>query len=368
MTWLGLRFALREPTQFALTAGGLACAVVLTVFLAGVYRSTLYSSLSYVSGAEADVWVGRQGSWNLMRSSGVLHGSVGRRILEMDGVEDVEPVLVAFLAGEVGELRRTLMVLGVEADAEAARPRHVRAGNAIPGHGEIVVDRAFASRAGVGLGDTVTLAEHALTVSGITDDTNLLVTQYCFVARSDLVAAVGLGDIASFFLVRAAPGWRRDLASRVEHHIEGVAAFDRETFIANNREEVESGFLPVLWAIALLGLVVGGSIVAIMTYAAVLERREDYVVLAAIGAGPAVRFSIVMQQAMVAALVGAVVGLAVLFLLQSVLPTVVPELQLRLEPWIAGVAIVGAMAMAAAGAAIPGRVATRFAPLEALRK
>jgi ABC-type antimicrobial peptide transport system permease subunit len=123
-----------------------------------------------------------------------------------------------------------------------------------------------------------------------------------------------------------------------------------------------------LWAIALLGLVVGGSIVAIMTYAAVLEKREDYVILAAIGAGRAVRFSVVMQQAMVAALVGAVVGLAVLFVLQSVLPTLVPELELRLELWIAGVAVVGAMAMAATGAALPGRIATRFAPLEALRR
>jgi predicted lysophospholipase L1 biosynthesis ABC-type transport system permease subunit len=244
----------------------------------------------------------------------------------------------------------------------------VRAGHAIPGQGEIVIDHAFARRAGVGLGDTVTLAGHALTVSGITDDTNLLVTQYCFVALRDLVAAVGLGDIASFFLVRAAPGWGRDLARRVESRIDGVAAFDRETFIANNREEIESGFLPVLWAIALLGLVVGGSIVAIMTYAAVLEKREDYVLLAAIGAGAAVRFSVVLQQAMVAAVTGGIVGVGALVVLQSTLPMLVPELQLRLEAWICVLAIVGAMAMAAAGAVIPGRVATRFAPLEALRR
>jgi ABC-type antimicrobial peptide transport system permease subunit len=105
-----------------------------------------------------------------------------------------------------------------------------------------------------------------------------------------------------------------------------------------------------------------------MTYAAVLEKREDYVLLAAIGAGAAVRFSVVLQQAMVAAVTGGIVGVGALVVLQSTLPMLVPELQLRLEAWICVLAIVGAMAMAAAGAVIPGRVATRFAPLEALRR
>jgi len=368
MTWIGFHFALREPVRFGLTAFGLACAVVLTVFLAGVYQGVVHGSLSYIADADADVWVGRPGSWNLMRSSGLLSGTVGERLREVQGVESVEPVLAALLPAEVGQLRRTLLVVGLEETARSARPRRVLEGLAVPGTGEVVIDRAFATRAGVWVGDTISLARHPLTVAGVTDDTNLLVTQYAFVARRDLLRAVGLVDGATFFLVRTESAAGVELAAGIEEHVRDVAAYDRVTFLANNREELESGFLPVLWAIAVLGLVVGVSVVSIMTYTAVLDKREDYVLLAAIGARRAVRFSIVMQQALLAAAVGGLAGLGLLAVLQRSLPALVPELSLRVEPWIGAAALAGALVMAAIGAVLPGRVATRLTPLEALRR
>ncbi len=368
MTWIGFHFALREPVRFGLTAFGLACAVVLTVFLAGVYQGVVHGSLSYIADADADVWVGRPGSWNLMRSSGLLPGSVGERLREVRGVRSVEPILAALLPAQVEQLRRTLLVVGLEGAARLARPRRVLEGIAVPGTGEIVIDRAFATRAGVGLGDTIALAGHSLTVAGVTDDTNLLVTQYAFVTRRDLLRAVGLVDGATFFLVRTEAAAGAGLAAALEEHVGGIAAYDRATFLANNREELESGFLPILWAIAVLGLVVGVSVVSIMTYTAVLDKREDYVLLAAIGAGRAVRFSVVMQQALLAAAVGGLAGLGLLAALQRSLPTIVPELSLRVEPWIGAAAFGGALVMAAVGAVFPGRIASQLTPLEALRR
>ncbi|UCG86476.1 MAG: hypothetical protein JSW71_21690 [Gemmatimonadota bacterium] len=368
MTWIGVHFALREPVRFGLTGCGLACAVVLMVFLTGVYEGGVSGSLSYIADTDADVWVGRPGSWNLMRSSGILPGSVGERLREVEGVESVEPILAALLPAVVGQLRRSLLVIGLEDTARSARPRRVLDGLAVPGIGEIVIDRAFAMRAGVGLADTIALAGYPLAVAGITDDTNLLVTQYAFVSRLDLLGAVGLGDGATFFLVRTESADGAGLAATIEQQVGGVAAYDRATFLANNREELESGFLPVLWVIAVLGLVVGVSIVSIMTYTAVLDKRQDYVLLAAIGAGRAVRFSIVMQQALLAAIVGSLAGLGFLAALHRSLPVMVPELPLRVEPWIGATAVAGALLMAAIGAVFPGRVATQLTPLEALRR
>jgi putative ABC transport system permease protein len=368
MIRIGFHFALREPVRFSLTVCGLACAVVLTVFLAGVYQGVVRGSLSYIADSEADVWVGRPGSWNLMRSSGLLSGSVGERLRGVRGVESVEPILAALLPAEVGQLRRTLLVVGLEDSARLARPRRVLEGLAVPRTGELVIDRAFATRAGIGLGDTIELAGHPLRIAGITDDTNLLVTQYAFVARRDLLSAVGLADGATFFLVRTEPMVGTEPATVLEERVAGIAAYDRATFLANNREELESGFLPVLWAVAVLGLIVGVSVVSIVTYTAVLDRREDYVLLAAIGAGRSVRFVIVMQQALLAAAVGGFAGLALLAALQRSLPTFVPELSLRVEPWIGAAAFAGALVMAAIGAVFPGRVATQLTPLEALRR
>jgi putative ABC transport system permease protein len=202
----------------------------------------------------------------------------------------------------------------------------------------------------------------------VTRGTNLLVTQYAFVSRTELLQAVGVSDRATFLLVRTAPLEASRVARAITDRVTNVEAFDRATFIANNRREIESGFLPILWAIALLGVIVGGSVVALMTYAAVLEKRADYVLLAAIGARRATRFGVVLQQAVLAAAAGGAAGIAALALIERVLPSIVPEIEFRLDPATTLAALVGAVTMAALGALIPGRLATRLPPLEALRR
>jgi ABC-type lipoprotein release transport system permease subunit len=299
--------------------------------------------LRYVEGVDAEVWVGRRGSWNLMRASGTLTGAKRDSVLAVPGVLTAEPILAGLLPAEVDGMRRTLLVIGLDSDAVAARPRGLAAGRSIPRGQEIVLDQAFARRAGLALGDTVSLADHRAQLVGVTRGTNLLVTQYAFVSRAELLEAVGVTDRATFLL-------------------------DRATFIANNRREIESGFLPILWAIALLGIVVGGSVVALMTYAAVLEKRADYVLLGAMGARPATRFGIVLQQAVLAAAAGGAVGIGGLVLLQQLLPSIVPEIEFRLDPGVTVAALAGAVTMAALGATVPGRLATRLPPLEALRR
>lgn len=55
MILLGLRYALRERARFTLTGIGVACSVVLSCFLAGVYRGGVRGSMSFVEDAEAVV-------------------------------------------------------------------------------------------------------------------------------------------------------------------------------------------------------------------------------------------------------------------------------------------------------------------------
>lgn len=367
MILLGFRYALRETTRFALTAGGLALAVVLSAFLAGVYRGVVHGSLSYINDVDAEVWVGRKGSWNLMRTSGLLPASRREDVLAVPGVEAVEPMLSALVAAEVNGMRRTLLVIGADPGGRSV-PRSLIAGHAEPRGKEIVADEAFVRRAGLALGDTFALGGHQVRLAGVTRGTNLLVTQYAFVERQELLDAVGVGDRATFLLVRTDPARAADVARDIAARVRNVEAFDRATFLANNRREIEAGFLPVLFIIALLGIAVGGAVVALMTYAAVLEKRADYVLLGAIGARPSTRFAVVLQEAVLASVVGGAVGLLALAGLEAGLPSLVPEVQLRLDTDLTAAAVGGAMVMAALGAMLPGRLAARLPPLEALRR
>jgi ABC-type antimicrobial peptide transport system permease subunit len=75
-----------------------------------------------------------------------------------------------------------------------------------------------------------------------------------------------------------------------------------------------------------------------------------------------------MQQSITAALVGAGLGLAALCLLARLLPSLVPEVELRIEPWLALAALAGSLLMAILGGLFPAHLATRVAPMEALRR
>ncbi|MBI5836395.1 MAG: ABC transporter permease [Candidatus Eisenbacteria bacterium] len=367
MILLGLRYAVRERTRSAITAAGVACAVVLTVFLAGVYCGAVRGSLGYIERADADLWVARPGTWNLMRPGGLLPVSARARLEAQPDVLSAEPVLTGLLPALVDGSPHTLLLVGLSGDARSGRPRRIESGRAVPGPGEIVIDRAFALRAARRVGDTLEVAGRQFRVAGTSRETNLLVTQYAFVRAADLDSLTGLRGMATFFLVRTAPGRAGEVARWLGHSRE-IVVFTRGEFLENNRREISSGFLPVLWAVALLGLAVGGMVVALMSYAAVLEKRADYALLAALGGSDARRLGVLLQQSLGASLAGAAVGLVLLVALEHLLPLLVPEIELQVGIPLAGAAVAGAVAMAVLGAWIPARLAVNVPPMEALRR
>ena len=368
MILLGFHYALRERTRFALTAAGVAAAVLLTVFLVGVYRGATRGSLSYIEGTGADVWVGRRGTWNLLRAGGMIPVKAKPLLEEIRGVVSAEPILESLLPAKLSDGRRTLLAIGLPAGASMSRPRHIEAGRAMPRRGEIVLDRAFAQRAGLHVGDRVELADRTFRIAGISRETNLLVTQYAFLRREDLESLLGVEGQATFFLLRVRHGESHAVVKRLERRSRLIAAFDRATFLENNHREIASGFLPVLAAMALIGLSIGAAVVALMTYTAVLEKRGDYALIGALGGGEGSRFLVVMQQSLAAAVAGALAGLVLLHVIGRLLPSMAPEVELVVEPWVAAAAILGALVTAAIGALVPAGIATSVAPMEALRR
>jgi putative ABC transport system permease protein len=351
-----------------LTAGGVASAVVLTVFLVGVYRGAERGSLSYVAGTGADVWIGREGTWNLMRSSGLLPGAAVQAVESLAGVRHVESLLAALLPAYLKGQERTLLVIGLTSDSRLAAPSDLAAGRSLPGPGEVIVDHAFAQRSRITVGDTLSLAQRVFRVVGISRQTNLLVTQYAFLPADDLRAILGLTDQSTFLLVKTDPGQNSAVTRRVNSQLPGIAAFERSEFLANNRREIASGFLPVLWTIAVLGLVAGCVVVGLTIYAAVLEKRKDYALLAALGSSARTRMGVVIQQAVAAAVMGGFAGLWILTACEKLLPHLVPEVEFQLEIPLAVFSLLGAVAMACAAAIPSARLAGRIPPTEAFKR
>jgi len=289
-------------------------------------------------------------------------------VAELPDVLSIEAISVALLPVGTSHASRTQLVVGLDPPAEAAMPRQMETGRAVPERGEIVVDRAFARRARIRLGESVSFADRWLKVVGITSGTNLLVTQYAFVHRSDLDGARGSEGEVSFLLVKTAPGRAGHLRRKILLDVDGAVAFTRTGFASNNRREIASGFIPVLWAVSVLGIGVGAVTVALLMYAAVLEKRMDYAVLGALGAGDGSRLLVVLQQTLAAGLAGAAAGAGALALLAWLLPAVVPEVTVQLDPSLLLAAGAGALVIAGLGAVPPAWAVLRTLPMEALRR
>ena len=71
---------------------------------------------------------------------------------------------------------------------------------------EIVLDKAFASKYKVEIGQSVIIHDNSLIVVGLSSGTNAFVTQYAFTSFNFTQSIIDLPGLTSFFIVKTSPG------------------------------------------------------------------------------------------------------------------------------------------------------------------
>lgn len=344
MVPLARRLLWDEKGRFAITVGGVAFMIVLVLFLFGVYYGVARGSTGYVRSSPADVWVSMKNSTNLLRSSSFMRASALEPLRGIDGVDDVSGLLRLIATAEVSGAPVTLFIFGFDPASPLARPS-VAAGTAQIERGDIVLDRAFAATHDLGVGDTLTVQERTFRVRGLSAGTNAMVAQFSFMTLADAQRLLGFPGVVSFGVLGLRPDARSDsVMAAVAARAPRLAAFAKETFVANTLREMETGILPILWTIALFGAVTGTTVLALLLYSAVQERREDYAVLSAVGAPHRYLQRLVLQQSLLAGLLGFGLGAALYLGGTPGLRRLVPSLELVLPP--SALALTFALALA----------------------
>jgi len=357
-----------QPQRLALTVGGVALCVILMLFLLSVYRGVAVGSIEYVSSSDADLWVLQRHAANILRSTSLLNERHGRVLRDNPGVESIAPVLFIIGGIETRAGLATTYFTGFDPALKRGGPPAIAAGRSVAADSEIVLDRSFAAKFGFRIGDRLTVKDQTLTVVGLSSGTNMFVIQYAFVTLERARLLAGIPDVVSAYQVRLKAGTNPDsVRAQVGRALADVAVYDRATFIANNRREMESGILPLLYVVALIGAVVLTAILSLILSVNVLERRKELAVMKALGAPSGFIPGLVIQQAFILAGTGTVLGIVLFFPLARLVERLAPEISTLSAPFHIGLVAVGAVVVSLVSSLVPiGRIRHVY-PLEVFR-
>lgn len=319
-----------QPLRLALTVGGVALCIVLMLFLLAIYRGVADGSVEYIRQNPADLWVLQDNATNILRGSSLISSDQIGAIARTPGVRTAAPVLFLLSTIRTGERVGTIFLTGYEPELGLGGPPQLAWGRRPQADDEIVLDRSFALKFGFKAGEEVDLQGRRLKIVGISRGTNAFVIQYAFVTLRFARKLIGVPGLATCVLVNVEPGAAMGpIREEICDVLEGLSAYDQETFLANNVREMRSGFLPLLYTVAVIGAVVLTAILSLLLSVNILERRKDFAILKTLGSPLTFLWGMVVNQALLIASVSCAVALALFFPLVRTIERISPEVSTR---------------------------------------
>ena len=349
-TWLlARRNLVRSRARLLVSIGGVALALTLVLALDAIFEGVSRQMTSYIDRSGADVWVAQSGVRNLHMVASWMPASATDDVAAIDGVVDAEPILYTTDSMSAREERGWAYVIGLTPDASMGGPWDVVEGSGKPGAGEAVIDRRFAQRAGVGIGDPVILLGRDFRIAGLTEGTASLVNSVAFVTFDDFAARRGGDPAVSFVLVRAAEGAAPESVARaIESGVDGVTVQSTRAFAASEKQLGLDMSGDVISIMNIIGFVVGLAVVALTVYVATLALRREYGSLKGFGAPNGFLYRVVLTQAGLSVAIGFLAGVVI----TAALSAVVPRTGVNLELAISGSSLVKVAFVAAVIAAL----------------
>jgi ABC-type lipoprotein release transport system permease subunit len=192
------RNILSDKTKFLIAVGGVTLSIVLIIVIQSLYQGVRRDSTTFISSLPGDLWVTQRGTTNLLLSNSRLPEVAGDDINALDGVRSVYALsgrLMSFQVGD-GEERTYIMALQPVSDATSARLAEFT-----PARGQIILDRAFAKKSNLDVGDELPFGDHPFRVSEVRRVGNVLLAQYALISPDDFREVFGIPGSVNYFLV-----------------------------------------------------------------------------------------------------------------------------------------------------------------------
>ncbi len=369
MVPIARRYLLSDRIRLAISAGGVAFAVLLIVLILALYQGIFDRAGRLATAAPSDLWVTQAGAPDPSHGASILPESVLGRIQGVPGVAAAQPLFARTM--QVGSAPNTggfAFVMALPEGPLAAETADAFGVGSLPRKGQVVLSDLVADDIGAGRGDTVFIGTQTLEVADVSSLVESAFSASVFVSARDAPALFGHPDAFSFALVTTSPGADVEgVEAEIENQIPGTNALTREEFANSTRREVQEGFLPIVAVLIAVAFVVGLAVIALTIYTSTVERVRDYGVLKAVGASPRQLFAVVLRQSVVVALIGFASGSLLAYVAGKLIQDSVPEFA-TLYRWQDILAVFGAaLVMSALAAIVPMRRVARVDPATVFR-
>lgn len=214
-----------------------------------------------------------------------------------------------------------------------------------------MVDDVLARRHGLAIGDHLEIGGRTYRIVGRSAETAAVMTGFIFVthrASDDLLRAPGT---TSYVLV----GTREVEAVKRRLEARDLTVFTRQQLADRDRRLLTGIFGAPVRLMVAVAFGVGTWVVALTVYASVIERRREYGIVKALGAGRWAVTGVVVRQSLLLAAVGLVVGFGLYLAGRALIAALRPQFSVVLTPGSAVRGVGAAVLMAVLAAVVPAR-------------
>jgi len=357
-----LRNAMHRPVRTAITVLAVAVEVMLVMIVVGLTSGLMYESAKRTEGIGADIMVQPPSASIFMAFSGApMPISIGGKLLQLDYVHAVAPVLIQF-----NSVNGLDIVYGIQPDTFNAVSGGfvVRQGAELVGANDILVDDVYARAKKVKVGQTLHILEHDFRVAGIVEHGK---GARLFVMMSTLEEMSGARDKASVFFVKCD---RSDHTAAVADEVRGLLPRyevrelrDYISLMTSSGVPGLNAFINVMISIA---VGIGFLVIFLSMYTTIIERTREIGVLKSLGASKVYIVEIILSETSLLCAGGVVSGVVLSYFMRAVVGHVFPSLTILITlKWILLAALI-AMVGGLLGATYPAWLASRKDPVEAL--
>lgn len=353
-----------EKIRFAISVGGVAFSVLLILVISGLYRGWNEMISFYIESIPTDLWVVQKGTSDMFHGASILPENLRDEIKKIEGVREVDKLLGRQVAFDLGGKEVVIFLFGFDVEKKLGGPLRMVEGKAEPGEKEIIIDRVFAKNNNLVVGDQLDIAGFPFKVVGISEGGNVVVSQFSFARLSEVEKVLKFQNLANYFLVKVKDGKNiNEVADEIVSKFPETSALTKTEFIKDNRRIVEESFLPIIYVLVIIAMVIGIAIIGLTIYTATIEKSKEYGVLKAIGISNTTLYKIIFQQALWSGVLGFVLGTALTLGISRVITNLVPAFTTSYDPIMVLQVFLAALGISTFASYIPIRRIAKIDPV-----